>query len=384
MTSLRTFAIVGAGPAGLYLAQNIRRLWPEAEIDVIDRLPVPFGLVRYGVAPDHQGTKAVARQFERLFERDGVTFFPNVEVGRTISLEELRTLYDVVVLACGLAGDRKLGVPGEDLAGVYGSGAFTRWINEHPDEVSRCFDLGVATVVIGAGNVALDVARILAKAVLAPPDIGFDDKRCAAIGSAGLRTIDVVARGPAEAARFSPSLLKEFARLDGLSIDVDFAGEPSEHPNCAALLALAGHEAGKPRLTLRFRFNHVPVAIGGDERVRNVMFRHAATGEETMLKADALITAIGFEDSPQTSLRRARFADGWDALPPRLERGLFAVGWFRRGPQGTIPDNRADAKIVADAIAAEAPDIGGGRPGRSALRSLLASRGIRLPAGRAA
>jgi len=155
--------IVGAGPSGLFAAQHLRRLAPDVEIDIIDRLPVPYGLIRYGVAADHQGTKAVARQFERLFEREDVGFFGNVLVGRDLSVSDLTDLYDSVVLATGLSGDRRLGVPGEDLSGVYGSGTLTRWLNSHPDEVLLQPRLGPRVIIFGNGNVAIDVARILAK-----------------------------------------------------------------------------------------------------------------------------------------------------------------------------------------------------------------------------
>ena len=152
-------AIVGAGPSGCYLAQALRKQWTDARIDIIDRLPVPYGLVRYGVAPDHVGTKAVTRQFERLFERDGIDFYGNVTIGRDLSLDDLRKAYDVVVLATGLSKDRLLGIPGDSLPGIYGAGAVTRRFNDHPDEDELTLDLGQRTVIIGQGNVGIDVLR---------------------------------------------------------------------------------------------------------------------------------------------------------------------------------------------------------------------------------
>ncbi len=158
-------AIVGSGPAGCYAAEQLARLAPEADIDVIDRLPTPYGLVRAGVAPDHQGTKSVERVLERALTRPNVTFHGAVEIGRELGLDELRALYDAVILATGAPSDRRLDIPGEELPGVHGSGAFTRWINGHPDDADRAVDLDRirSVVVIGHGNVAIDVARVLAK-----------------------------------------------------------------------------------------------------------------------------------------------------------------------------------------------------------------------------
>ena len=175
-------AIVGAGPSGLFAAQNLRRLVANAVIDVFDRLPVPFGLIRYGVAADHQGVKAVARQFERLFEREGVRFFGNVHIGRDITVEELTEFHDVVLLAAGLAGDRRLGIEGELLPGVLSAGRLTRWLNSHPDEAAFRPKLGTHVVIIGNGNVALDIARLLLKTPqeLSGSDLAFRPCRISA------------------------------------------------------------------------------------------------------------------------------------------------------------------------------------------------------------
>ena len=156
-------AIIGSGPAGCYMADQLLRLLPDASIDILERLPVPFGLIRYGVAPDHQGTKAVARVLDRVLSRDRVSFFGNVEAGRDVRLDELMSLYDAVVLATGAERDRRLGIPGEDLPGVIGSGAFTGWYNGHPDRHVPQVQGVRSAVIIGNGNVAIDVARVLAK-----------------------------------------------------------------------------------------------------------------------------------------------------------------------------------------------------------------------------
>ncbi|MFZ1682318.1 MAG: FAD-dependent oxidoreductase, partial [Rhizobiaceae bacterium] len=200
-------AIVGAGPSGCYTAQALVKALPAAQIDILDRLPVPYGLVRYGVAPDHQGTKAVIRQFERLFERQGVAFFGNVTVGDDIALDELRELYDAVVLSVGLAGDRRLGIPGETLQGVHGSGALTRSWNDHPDSEGFAPVIGQDVVIIGNGNVAIDLVRLLAKRgdELDGSDLSAEHGR--ALGEGPPRRITIVGRSDAAAARFDPVML---------------------------------------------------------------------------------------------------------------------------------------------------------------------------------
>ena len=155
--------VVGSGPAGCYVAEHLLKLLPDASIDVMEKLPVPFGLIRYGVAPDHQGTKGASRVLERTLARDRVRFFGNVEVGRDITLNELRPMYHIEVLATGAPRDRKLGIPGESLPGVIGSGAFVSWYNGHPSRTTPELQDVRSAVIIGNGNVALDVARILAK-----------------------------------------------------------------------------------------------------------------------------------------------------------------------------------------------------------------------------
>src|SRR5258707_15527775 len=210
-----TVAIIGSGPAGCYAAEQLARLAPAAEIDVIDRLPTPYGLVRAGVAPDHQGTKSVERVLERALTRPGVAFHGAIEIGRDLGLDELRALYDAVILATGAPGDRRLGIPGEELPGVHGSGAFTRWINGHPDDADRAVDLDRvrSVVVIGHGNVAIDVARVLAKSreEMARSDLApFIE---AAIARAPLAEIHLVGRRGAAEASFTAVELGEMGRL---------------------------------------------------------------------------------------------------------------------------------------------------------------------------
>ena len=332
-------AIVGAGPSGFYAADGLLRANPDLRIDLIDRLPTPHGLVRAGVAPDHQGTKAVARQFDRLLAQPDVRFAGNVEIGRDLSWEELQAGYDAVVVATGRVIDRKLGVPGEDLPQVWGSWRFVAWLNGHPDfrqgpDLSRVRRVAV----IGNGNVALDVARLLAKT---PEEMAKSDivpEAAAAIAAAPLTDIYVLGRRGPEFASFTNNELAEMGRL-ARAVSVTDAqalqGQPPasdptperlrKNKNLEILKSFAGHQPGSKPVTVHFLFNAAPKSIRAGEL-------ELTTGK---LPVDLVVTCIGY--------------DGEDY--PRAD-GVFAVGWAKRGPSGTIPTNRADSHAVAKEILA--------------------------------
>jgi ferredoxin/flavodoxin---NADP+ reductase len=296
------------------------------------RLPVPYGLVRYGVAPDHQGTKAVTRQFDRLFTRQGVAFAGNVTLGRDVTLDELRAQFDAVVLATGLHADRRLEIAGADLPGVYGAGAITRAWNGWPGAVAP--DIGARVVVLGNGNVALDLVRLLAKT-----DAELEGSDLATAPGEGVRDIQIIGRGPAHLARFDPVVLRELGKLSDCAIHV--VGATGESKVTEALAALDGHSPEGARKSLTFRFNLPPRAIEGAGKVERVVF------DGLHLECDTLLTAIGFEG---------------DSLPPAdaeglIAPGLYAVGWRKRGPRGTIPDNRTDAQTLALRITADLPEV---------------------------
>ncbi|MEM9011096.1 MAG: FAD-dependent oxidoreductase [Pseudomonadota bacterium] len=366
-------AIVGSGPAGCYVAQALRKALPEAEISVLDRLCVPYGLVRYGVAPDHQGTKGVTRQFARLFERQDVDFLGNIEVGRDIALEELRGAMHAVVIATGLYADRRLGVPGDDLPGVYGSGAITRAWNGHPDsDVAPSF--GGRVAVIGNGNVAADVVRLLAKAA---GDFAGSDVAAALIGEA-VEEIHVIGRGSLAAAKFDVAMLKEIAALSGVRCDLaegdSIAGPGEAETPIGAAMAEAVkqlRDASAKRIVFHAGWTVARVEADG-ERVAALTLRRPDGSAEKRLACDSVITAIGFDDDgaiDRASLLQDASADG--VLAP----GLFAAGWFRRGSQGTIPENRTDAQEVAAAVAAWLSDgTHEDRPGRKVLLDRLGER----------
>ncbi|SLN49569.1 FAD-dependent oxidoreductase [Oceanibacterium hippocampi] len=382
-----TIAIVGAGPAGFYAADGLLRKAPGVTVDIIDRLPTPHGLVRAGVAPDHQGTKAVSRVFERVLDKPGVRFLGNVALGRDLALDELRTLYDAVILATGAPTDRRLGIPGEDLPGVHGSGAFVGWYNGHPDHAGHAPDLDVeAAAVIGNGNVAIDVVRVLARtpAELAASDIA-DDAR-ARIAASPLRRLHMIGRrGPVEAS-FTNSELAELGRLEGASPRVDRADLPAgigavaeperrvKEANLATLREFAGRTASPAGKVIDFRFHASPVAILGTDRVTGL--RLAAGSGTVDLACGLVVTCIGYSAPPLDGVipdAAGIYANDGG----RIADNLYVVGWARRGPSGTIPTNRADSQAVVERLLATI-DAGRGASGPDGLDGLLAGRGVEI------
>jgi NADPH-dependent glutamate synthase beta subunit-like oxidoreductase len=388
-------AIVGAGPAAFYTVEALLAAG-DAEIDIIERLPTPYGLIRAGVAPDHQSTKKVARKFERTALAQAVHFFGNVQVGRDVDLDELRAIYDAVVLAIGSPRDRALGIPGEHRRGVYGSSLFVGWYNGHPDfrdlaPVVR----GPVAVVIGNGNVALDVARVLVMsdtelAASDIPDYGIDTLR-----RSGIEEVIIVGRrGPAQA-RFAHAELRELLELDDCVAIADPADLPETivasddrerrltERNLALFRQFARARGDDKRKRLRFRFFSAPAAILGDATASGIRLEATAarngaivaTGWFSEVPCRTIVTAIGYrcEAIPGIPFDAVRglipSSDG------RVEKGLYVVGWAKRGPSGVISSNRPDGELCTQQIHVDvAAAI---RPGRRALERLLAERGIR-------
>ncbi|HUN49770.1 MAG TPA: FAD-dependent oxidoreductase [Candidatus Sulfotelmatobacter sp.] len=387
----RSIAIVGSGPGGIYCAEALNKRLPEARIDVIDRLPVPYGLVRAGVAPDHQGTKAITRVFDRILQKPGIRFCGNVSVGRDVGFAELQAAYDAVVLATGAHVDRRLGIPGEALAGVHGSAAFVFWYNGHADFAATPVDLSaVASVaVIGNGNVAIDVARVLAKTADEMAKSDLADHAATAIRAAAVKDIHLIGRrGPVEAS-FTNAELAELGRLQRTVPLVDAADLPAsvgeveesqrkvKEANLATLRAFAANRPGEKPVRLHFHFHATPVALLGEGRVAGV--RLARGGRQFDLPAELVVTCIGYGvgaalDLPSDAAR-GTFANQAGRVAPRL----YAVGWAKRGPSGVIATNRADSFAVADLILADLAQSGDPpRPGPAALDELLQARGVRV------
>jgi ferredoxin--NADP+ reductase len=361
-------AVVGSGPAGLYCAEKLARDLADARVDVIERLPTPFGLVRGGVAADHQVTKAVTRVLERPLASGRIAFLGGVEVGRDVSLAELRELYDAVVLATGAGEDRRLGVPGEGLASVVGSGAFVAWANSCPgaDDLAPLVRRARHVVLVGNGNVALDVARLLAKTPAEFAGSDLDPGVEAALAEAPLETITILGRRGAGETGFSQVELEELGRLARARPMVDADALPADGPIAKVLRGFAETDGEAP-VRIRFLFGRRPEAFLGEGRVAAVRVARVEGGEE-VLPADLVVTCIGYA----TRFEGLTVVDGRIANDEgRIEPGLYVTGWARRGPSGTIATNRAEAHQVAQRIVAEI-GVGAGRPGGE----VLAARGM--------
>lgn len=392
-------AIVGSGPAGFYTAEAIAKARPDAHVDLLDRLPTPYGLVRSGVAPDHQGTKNVWRVFQRTAHRPNVRFLGNVELGRDVSLAELRAIYDAVVLAIGAPIDRELGIPGEHLRGVLGSGPFTAWYNGHPDWSGLAPDLDTSRIaIIGHGNVAIDVARVLART---PPEMVKTDLPAYAserIARAPLTDLYMIGRrGPAEAS-FTPVELRELGELASTVVVVDPAHLPetasASDPRAQKLKEkileiLRGYARNDPasrRVRLHIVFYAAPLAILGDgdrvtalrlARTRVEGTRCIVTEETFDLPVGVVIKAIGYVARPIEGLVCPPGASSYPNQAGRIAPGLWAVGWAKRGPSGVIATNRQDSFDVAERLLAELP-AGHKRGARERLDAMLRDRGVEV------
>lgn len=392
---MRHVAIIGSGPAGYYTAEALQRVLGDAvRIDIIDRLPVPFGLIRTGVAPDHQSIKAVARRYEAVALSDNVRFVGNVEIGTHFEVADLMRFYDAVVLATGAPHDRALDIPGANLPGVVGSAAFVGWYNGHPDHALLDPPLDAShAVIIGNGNVALDVARILAKTeeeftgsdIVAHALDLLRDSRIRSIHLLGRRGPHQIAMTPKELGELG-HLTRAAPRVDPVDLpDVgdDAMLEPGQRKSVTHLRQFAANPVAKP-VMIEFDFFAMPVAIEGDGRVERVIVertrldeqqRSIGTGETYAIPAGLVVACIGYETPPIHGVPyehgRGRFANA-DGL---IEPGLYCVGWSRRGPTGTIGTNKPDGQMIADRIAAEVPD-NSGKTGRAGLDALAAERGV--------
>ncbi|MGZ4258488.1 MAG: FAD-dependent oxidoreductase [Gaiellaceae bacterium] len=406
-------AVVGSGPAGFYAAGALLAGDVPAEVDLIERLPTPWGLVRLGVAPDHPKIKSVSRAFERIAQRPGFRFLGNVEVGRDLEHRDLLGLYDAVIYAVGAQSDRRMGIPGEDLPGSWPATEFVAWYNGHPDHQHLHFDLsGERAVVIGNGNVAVDVARMLALTPdeLAPTDT--TDAAIEAIGNSGIREIVMVGRrGPVQAAFTNPELL-ELGELAGADVIVDPAdleldpasaaaleGDTNAERNLAVLREYAARdpEGKSKRLVLRFLLS--PVELKGERRVEAVELvrnklepdgrgglRAVASGVRETLPATIVFRSVGYrgvalpglpfdEDRGTIRNEHGRVLDEQDAPVP----GVYATGWIKRGPSGVIGTNKKDAAETVELLLEDDREGRLQRAGRTAadVDALLDERGIR-------
>jgi ferredoxin/flavodoxin---NADP+ reductase len=380
--SLRV-AIVGSGPAGFYAAEQLLAAKDlDVAVDIFEKLATPWGLVRAGVAPDHPKIKAVTRRYEKTAAKEGFRFFGNVEVGRDVSVEELREHYHAVLYAFGASGDRRLGIPGEDLPGSHSATEFVAWYNGHPDFCDHEFDLTARTaVVVGNGNVALDVARMLAlpRETLATTDVA--DHALEALAQSSIEEVVVLGRrGPAQVAFTTPELieLSELAEADVVVDPDDLELDPAsaqivEEADTATkkrMEVLRGYAAaesnGHPRRIV-LRFFASPVEIVGVERVEGVRvvrnelderLRAVPTGEEETIPAQLVFRSVGYRGLP---LPGVPFDEASNTIPNdhgrvleapgRTQRpGEYVSGWIKRGPSGIIGTNKKDSQDTVDAL----------------------------------
>ncbi len=395
---MRHIAIVGSGPAGYYTAEAAQKQWgDDVCVDIFDCLPVPYGLIRTGVAPDHQSIKGVSRRYETTSLSENVRFIGNVMIGRDISVAELQELYDAVVLATGAPNDKKLGLPGEELANVYGSAAFVGWYNGHPNFATLDPDLsGKTAVVIGNGNVALDVARILAKT-----RAEFDGSDIVAhalelLEDSNLERIVILGRrGPHQIA-MTPKELGELAHLHRACPRVeakdlpeegeDALLEPGQRKSVTHLRSFAAipeeHRSDKP-IEIEFDFFASPKAILGDAKVEGIEVertklennRAIGTGETYTIPASLVVACIGYQTSPIPGVPFEESAGRFANDEGRILPGLYCVGWARRGPSGTIGTNRPDGFAVIELIAEDIGN-GSGKKGATGFEELANERRI--------
>ena len=355
-------AIVGAGPAGYFAAQALQNFANEDrifEIDMIERLPTPWGLVRSGVAPDHPKIKTVAKVFEKIATNENFRLFANVEIGSDISIAQLQEKYDAVIIATGSSLGKSLGIPGENLRGSLSAAVFVPWYNAHPDFVGVDTPLDADTaVVIGAGNVAMDVARMLAlePSELDPTDTA--DHAIDAFKNSNIRKVYISARRGPEHAAFTSPELRELPKLEHTNVimnkgDIEAAivragDEPEKEvkSNLDAMLLIAENPKSEHERTMEFLFQHTPQEILGTDRVEGVVYS-TPSGEVT-IKCGLVITAIGYQ------------AQGIEGVPyengkvvnndGHVKENLYVVGWAKRGPSGVIGTNKSDAAAVMELL----------------------------------
>ena len=407
-------AVVGAGPSGFYAVDALlRRKEVLIEVDTFDRLPVPYGLVRFGVAPDHQNIKAIIKGYERIAANPRFRFFGNIQFGRDIHLEDLKAHYDQIIYAVGAETDRKLNIPGEMLSGSYTATEFVAWYNGHPDYVDSQFDLShERTVVVGIGNVAMDVTRILAKSAdeLATTDIA--DYALESLRTGNIREIVILGRRGAAQAAFTPKEIKEIGSLEGVDLLVDSAdvvldeeskrlleSDKQARANVEYLTEKSREGQGASPKKVHLRLLRSPVEIIGENGhvigvkiERNVLtksesgdMRPRGSGEFETIPCGTIFRSVGYHGIPLPGVpfdqangvipnERGRIVD---LESGEVVRGQYVVGWIKRGPTGLLGTNKSDSSETVEAMIDDiqgqtAPIRGDREPG--GIESFLSSK----------
>ncbi len=367
-------AIVGAGPAGYFTAQAFQNAKTDEltfTIDMIERLPTPWGLVRSGVAPDHPKIKTVSKVFEKIAKTEGFRLFANVELGKDISLKDLRERYDAVVLATGSTKGRKLGIPGEELPNCISAAEFVPWYNAHPDYVDVEVDLNTNTaVVVGAGNVAMDVARLLAidPSELDPTDTA--EHALVKFKQSKIRKVIICGRRGPEHAAFTAPELRDLPKLENTDVYIDTdqinqaasrieqLGEVEKdlRNNLEAMRLIAEHDKKGVERKLEIRFLSAPIEIKGGDKVEEIVFainevkdgKVIATDKTFTIKAGLVVTAIGYDavEYAGIHIENGRIAN----IAGHVEHNVYVTGWAKRGPVGVIGTNKSDSNDVVELI----------------------------------
>jgi ferredoxin--NADP+ reductase len=369
-------AIVGAGPAGYFTAQAFQNAQTDEltfTIDMIERLPTPWGLVRSGVAPDHPKIKTVSKVFEKIAKTEGFRLFANVELGKDISLKDLRERYDAVVLATGSSKGRKLGIPGEELSNCISAAEFVPWYNAHPDYVDVDVDVDLNTdtaVIIGAGNVAMDVARLLAidPSELDPTDTA--EHALVKFKQSKIRKVIICGRRGPEHAAFTAPELRDLPKLENTDVYIDAdqinqaasrieqLGEVEKdlRNNLEAMRLIAEHDKKGVERKLEIKFLSAPIEIKGRDKVEGIIFainevkdgKVIATDKTFSIKTGLVITAIGYDvvEYAGINIENGRIVN----IAGHVEHNVYVTGWAKRGPVGVIGTNKSDSNDVVELI----------------------------------
>lgn len=393
-------AVIGSGPAAFYTVAALIDSGDDVFIDIIERLPTPYGLIRDGVAPDHQTTKSITKKFEKTAMQEQVRYFGNVEVGRDVHLTELREVYDAVVLCVGAPGDSTLPIPGNDKPGVIGAATFVRWYNGHPDFRDLNPDLNVSSVaVIGVGNVAIDISRLLCRSAVELATTDLPEYAETAIRQSQLSNVHMIGRrGPTDA-KFTNVELRELGEMaecvpqvraeqlpDKVEGDFPDRDKRLKERNLETLRAFSERGAEEKHKRILFEFFATPAEILGEDRVEGIRIertlvqngRAVGTGDFFDIPCGLVIFSIGYRGAP---IAGAAFDDDRGIIPNedgRVEDGLYVAGWIKRGPSGVISTNRPDGIAIAGYIHDDFGDeTKESKPGREALQTILRDRNVR-------
>ena len=406
-------AIIGSGPSGFYAAQPLLKSEVNVIVDMFDRLPAPYGLVRYGVAPDHAKIKNVTNVYKRTAEQPGFSFMGNVNVGKDISVEELKKFYDAIIFTCGAETDRKLGVPGEDLDGSYTATEFVAWYNGHPDYRDRKFDLsGDVAAIIGVGNVAMDVCRILCKTVDELKTTDIAQHALDTLAKSNIKEVHMIGRrGPAQA-KFTPAEIREFGELtdcdpivdardmevnEASRIELDDPKNMAGKKNYEILKSYSTREStGKPKKFV-IHFLESPAELMGEGKLQKLVLEKnelvgepgkqkcKGTGTKAEMNCDILFRSVGYRG---LAIEGVPFHDAWGIFPNKEGRivdgdnvveGFYTAGWIKRGPSGVVGANKPDseetvARLLEDVSQLTPCEV----PDTKVVLDLLSQKGVRV------